>query len=122
MGEHRPRKSQGAAMHALRGARDLYVRGLRSLDRLLAAASPRKAGVGRPTSSRVFGVGGDRGSEEEELQELVRAMQARRTAAPAPSSTGGADASGKEARGAPVVKNRRGATQLDRINEDASAG
>ncbi|RCV41500.1 hypothetical protein SETIT_9G140700v2 [Setaria italica] len=119
MGEPRgrSRKSRGAAMRALRGARDLYVRGLRGLDRLLAAASPRRAGVGRPTSSRVFGVGCDR-DPEEELRELVRAMQARRAAAP--SSMGAADASGKEAAGAPVVKKRRGATQLERINEDAA--
>jgi hypothetical protein len=80
MGDHprgRGRRSQGAAM---RGTRDLYVRGLRGLDRLLAAASPRRAGVGRPTS-RVFGAGGDRYSEEELMRELARAMQARRGAA-----------------------------------------
>ena len=54
MGEHPRgrgrRTAHGEAMRALRGARDLYVRGIRGLDRLLAAASPRRAGVGRPTS------------------------------------------------------------------------
>ncbi|CAN6323024.1 unnamed protein product [Urochloa humidicola] len=113
MGEPRGRgrksSSQGAAMRALRGARDLYVRGLRGLDRLLAAASPRRAGVGRPTS-RVFGVGGR--DSEEELRELVRAMQAR---------PGGAAGNGKAEAGAPAAVKRRGAaTQLERINEEAA--
>jgi len=83
-------------MRALRGARDLYVRGLRGLDRLLAAASPRRAGVGRPTS-RVFGTGGDRDSEEL-MQELVRAMQARRGAA-ASAGAGGSGEGGCEVAG-----------------------
>ena len=102
-----------AATRALRGARDLYVRGLRGLDRLLAAASPRRAGVGRPTS-RVFGTGGDRDSEEL-MQELVRAMQARRGAA----ASAGAGGSGKAEAAAPAVKSR-GTTPLERINEDAA--
>lgn len=125
MGEPRPRgrgrkPSAGAAMRALRGARDLYVRGLRGLDRLLAAASPRRAGVGRPTS-RVFGVG-SRDSEEEELRDLVRAIQARRAAAPSASASAVGSGNNKEdaASGAPPVK-RRGATPLQRINEDAVA-
>ncbi|CAL4926658.1 unnamed protein product [Urochloa decumbens] len=126
MGEPRGRgrkSSQGgAAMRALRGARDLYVRGLRGLDRLLAAASPRRAGVGRPTS-RVFGVGGDR-DPEEELWELVSAMQARRGAAAAPSSTGAARSGKAEATTAPAAVKRRGGatTQLERINEEVSVG
>ncbi|PUZ37605.1 hypothetical protein GQ55_9G132500 [Panicum hallii var. hallii] len=117
MGDHprgRGRRSQGAAMRALRGARDLYVRGLRGLDRLLAAASPRRAGVGRQTS-RVFGAGGDRYSEEELMRELVRAMQARRGAA----LSAGAGGSGKAEPGAPAVKSR-GTTPLERINEDVA--
>ncbi|KAF8681802.1 hypothetical protein HU200_045240 [Digitaria exilis] len=119
-----PSTSQGAAMRALRGARDLYVRGLRGLDRLLAAASPRRGGVGRPTS-RVFGSGGGRDSDEE-LRELVRATQARRAAAAAAAaSTGGAAVGGvKDEAGAPAVKRkdrRRVTPQLERINEDAAA-
>ncbi|EER93675.1 hypothetical protein BDA96_01G144600 [Sorghum bicolor] len=116
MGEHRGRKPS-AAMRALRGARDLYVRGLRGLDRLLAAASPRRAGVGRPTSSRVFGVGGSRHSEED-LRDLVRAMQPRRAAA-ASVGSGGNKEDAATASGAPPVK-RRGATPLQRISEDAA--
>ncbi|CAN6309857.1 unnamed protein product [Urochloa humidicola] len=117
MGEPRSRgrrkPSQGAVMRALRGARDLYVRGLRGLDRLLAAASPRRAGVGRPTSSRVFGGGGGGGDRdtEEELRELVRAMQAARRVAAG---------SGKAEAGAPAAVKMRGATRLERINEEAA--
>nr|CAB3502668.1 unnamed protein product [Digitaria exilis] len=90
------------------------------LDRLLAAASLRRAGVGRPTS-RVFGSGGGRDSDEE-LRELVRAVQARRAAAAA--STGGAAAgSGKAEAGVPAVRmtdRRRATPKLERINEDAA--
>ncbi|CAN6292033.1 unnamed protein product [Urochloa humidicola] len=119
MGEPRSRgrrkPSQGAVMRALRGARDLYVRGLRGLDRLLAAASPRRAGVGvgRPTSSRVFGGGGGGGDRdtEEELRELVRAMQAARR---------GAAGSGKAEAGVPAAVKMRGATRLERIDEEAA--
>jgi hypothetical protein len=69
---HRRSRAGSVAMRALRGARDLYVRGLRGLDRLVAAANPR-ASVGRP-SSRVFGCR----DSEQELRALVRAMEARR--------------------------------------------
>ena len=103
-----------AATRALRGARDLYVRGLRGLDRLLAAASPRRAGVGRPTS-RVFGTGSDCDSEEL-MRELVRAMQARRGAA----ASAGAGGSGKAEAAAPAAMKSRGTTPLERINEDAT--
>lgn len=99
-------------MRVLRGARDLYVRGLRGLDRLLAAASPRRGGVGRPTS-RVFGGGRD---SEEELRELVRAMHARR-----PSTGAAVGRNGKAEAAAPAVKktDRRGGT-LERIDEDVA--
>ncbi|CAD6206161.1 unnamed protein product [Miscanthus lutarioriparius] len=121
MGEPRPRprgsgsgRKPSAAMRALRGARDLYVRGLRGLDRLLAAASPRRAGMGRPTSW-VFGGVGSRHSEED-LRDLVRVMQARRAAAASVGSGGNKE---DAASSAPPVK-RRGATPLQRINEDAA--
>lgn len=100
------------AMRALRGARDVYVRGLRGLDRLVAAANPR-AGVGRPTS-RVFGVGGDRGSEED-VRDLVHAMQARRIAV---AASAGAARSEKTEAGASAV--RRGGMMLESINEDTA--
>jgi hypothetical protein len=103
-------------MRALRGARDLYVRGLRGLDRLLAAASPRRAGVGRPTS-RVFGGVGSRHSDED-LRDLVRAMQARHAAAAA-ASVGSGGNKEDAASGAPPAVKMRGATPLQRIDEDA---
>ncbi|TVU45714.1 hypothetical protein EJB05_05210, partial [Eragrostis curvula] len=65
----RHRRAEWPQPEVKRGARDLYVRALRGLDRFVVAANPR-AGVGRPTS-RVFGVGGDRGSEQE-LREFCR--------------------------------------------------
>ena len=87
--------------------------GLRGLDRLLAAASPMRAAVGRPTS-RVFGVGSRH--SEEDLRDLVRVMQARRAAAASVGSGGNKE---DAASSAPPVK-RRGATPLQRINEDAA--
>lgn len=109
-GERCGRKSRvaKAAMRALRGARDLYVRGVKGLDGFVAAANPR-AGVGRPTS-RVFGVR-DLNSEQE-LLELVRAMQARHSA-----GTGGV---GDKKAEADVPAVRRGAVPLEKIDEDAA--
>uniref|UniRef100_A0A0E0KHD9 Uncharacterized protein n=1 Tax=Oryza punctata TaxID=4537 RepID=A0A0E0KHD9_ORYPU len=107
----RMRKSRvaGAAMRALRGARDLYVRGAKGFGKFIVAANPR-AGVGRPTS-RVFGVG--ELNSEQELRELVRAMQERRGAA---ADTG---AGGKKAEtGAPAAW--RGIAPLGRIEEDGA--
>jgi hypothetical protein len=103
---HRRSRAGSVAMRALRGARDLYVRGLRGLDRLVAAANPR-ASVGRP-SSRVFGCR----DSEQELRELVRAMEARR----APASAGAVDRREKAEAGAV----RRGGMPLESINEDAA--
>ncbi|KAK3149727.1 hypothetical protein QOZ80_3AG0221740 [Eleusine coracana subsp. coracana] len=92
-------------------ARDLYVRGLRGLDRLVAAANPR-LGMGRPTS-RVFGVGGDRGSDQE-LRDPVNTMQARRRRALLRRKK----VKKAEAAAAPGV--RRGAETLERIDENAA--
>ncbi|KAL6893643.1 hypothetical protein ACP4OV_007741 [Aristida adscensionis] len=121
-GEPRGRSSKSraasSAMRALRGARDLYVRGLRRLDRLVAAASPRRAGVGRPTSRVFFSGVGDRDADQE-LRGLVRAMQARPAAAPTTAgAAAGSRAKAVEAGGAPAAVRRR-STALERINEEA---
>ncbi|KAF0909960.1 hypothetical protein E2562_001213 [Oryza meyeriana var. granulata] len=112
-GERRGRKSRvaRAAMRALRGARDLLVRGAKGFGMFITAANPR-AGVGRPTS-RVFGV--DELNSEQELRELVRIMQARRGA-----GTAGAGAGGKKKAetGAPAAW--RGTAPLGRIDEDGA--
>ncbi|KAK3146479.1 hypothetical protein QOZ80_3BG0266940 [Eleusine coracana subsp. coracana] len=100
------------AMRVLRAARDLYVRGLQGLDRLVAAANPR-VGMGQPTS-RVFGIGGDDRGSEQELRDLVITMQARCGAA----SAGAVKSDKAEAAAAPGV--RRGAVTLERIDENAA--
>ncbi|KAL5209380.1 hypothetical protein ABZP36_005003 [Zizania latifolia] len=98
-----------AVTRALRGARDLYVRGAKGFGKFIVAANPR-AGVGRPTS-RVFGVGSLNNSEQD-LRELVRAMQARRN----PATGAGGKGAEKGVPAAPAA--RSGAVSLGRIDED----
>uniref|UniRef100_A0A0E0KHE3 Uncharacterized protein n=1 Tax=Oryza punctata TaxID=4537 RepID=A0A0E0KHE3_ORYPU len=89
------------------GGGDLYVRGAKGFGKFIVAANPR-AGVDRRTS-RVFGIGEP--NSEQEVRELVRAMQTRRGAA---ADTG---AGGKKAEtGAPALW--RGTAPLGRIVED----
>ncbi|KAG8097774.1 hypothetical protein GUJ93_ZPchr0013g37994 [Zizania palustris] len=106
-GERRGRIKTGVARavtRALRGARDLYVRGAKGFGKFIVAANPRAGVVGRPTS-RVFGVGGLDNSEQD-LRELVRTTQAR-----------GDPATGAGGKGAETAA-RRGAVSLGRIDED----
>ncbi|TVU01553.1 hypothetical protein EJB05_52994, partial [Eragrostis curvula] len=96
------RGRSGMAMRALRGARDLY--------------GPRQFRCGGEPPGRRWpaDVGGDRASEQE-LLELVHAMQARRGAA---ASAGAVVRSEKAEAGAPAAK--RGGMTLERINEDTA--
>uniref|UniRef100_A0A0D9VXD2 Uncharacterized protein n=1 Tax=Leersia perrieri TaxID=77586 RepID=A0A0D9VXD2_9ORYZ len=107
-------KSRGvvrAATRALRGARDLYVRGAKGLGKFIVAANPRAGVAGRPTS-RVFGRVGELNSEQE-LRELVRDTQLARCDV-------GAGAGGKKAETAAPAAWRHGNKPLGRIDEDGA--
>uniref|UniRef100_J3LRK0 Uncharacterized protein n=1 Tax=Oryza brachyantha TaxID=4533 RepID=J3LRK0_ORYBR len=119
-GKRRGRKSRvaSATMRALRGARDLYVRGAKGFGEFIVAANPR-AGVGRPTS-RAFGV--RELNSEQELWELVRATQARtvRWVWARACAAGGGREGGRGGRGRGTGAAWHGTPPLGRIDEDGA--